>query len=853
MEHDAITLHTLAGQATVAAPPEPMVTHAGGSVTAAEIECEPSDPAPQPPDPAEAQQGLAEPPDLERLGNQIAELSSRIDAATYELLCHLREFDRRYGWEGFRSCAHWLNYRTGLALGAAREKLRVATALADLNHVSAAMARGQLSYSKVRALTRVATPATEARLLAVALSATAAHVERLARAWRRADRAAAADAERDLLASRALSMRVDEDGMVVVRGRLPAEVGAVLLRAVEAALEQVPASAVGDGGEAGDDATIAQRRADALGLVAESALAGGLDPGTAADRFQVTVHVPVHTLTSRVPTGTAPRVSAGTLSISPAVVEPAGAAANQTPHVAVETQPSPPAARGSASTPPAQRRHVPAEVPTAQPMAAPPLCATADPAPHVADETRPAQPAAHLSARAAADPAAPVSAETRLTHAAAGVPASAVAQQAPQVPAETRPTQPAAPAQDGATAYLTPHVPAEAPPTHTPAEAPGSTAVDQTPHVFAETQRAQLAAGQPVSATEERAPQVSAETRPTQPAVGAPTSTTADPAPHVPEDARPAQPEADLRLTAAADPVPHTPTASRATRSPRPVPPSAEADPAPHVPAETQPTQPAAAAPLSAAADASRPTGAAGWSLAAGPSAFGTAHGSEGRFEASEDGAGPTAVTDPDAGQAVIEQAGGLHLGREAARRLACDAGLVCLLHDGSGGVLDIGRRSRTVPSSLRRALASRDRGQCRFPGCESRHCDVHHVEHWADGGETRLSNLVSLCRFHHRAVHEEGFRVVPGAGETEGQFRFLRPNGDSLPAEPPPACWQGAALAPTEQRLAAAGVDIGPHTGTPDWFGEPLDLQAALDVLWEPPTPEGPQPHANARCTDLP
>ena len=153
-------------------------------------------------------------------------MSARIDAATYDLLCHLHEFDRRYGWEGWRSCAHWLNWRTGLDLGAAREKLRVATALADLNHVSAAMARGQLSYSKVRALTRVASPATEARLLAVALRATAAQVERLVRAWRRVDRDAQPDAEQVLLASRALSMQVDEDGMVVLRGRLPPEVGA---------------------------------------------------------------------------------------------------------------------------------------------------------------------------------------------------------------------------------------------------------------------------------------------------------------------------------------------------------------------------------------------------------------------------------------------------------------------------------------------------------------------------------------------------------------------------------------------------------------------------------------------------
>ena len=192
-----------------------------------------------------------------------------------------------------------------------------------------------------------------------------------------------------------------------------------------------------------------------------------------------------------------------------------------------------------------------------------------------------------------------------------------------------------------------------------------------------------------------------------------------------------------------------------------------------------------------------------------------------------------TLETDLDAGLAVIEQAGGLHLGKEAARRVACDAGIVVLRHAAGGEVLDVGRRSRTVPSAMRRALQSRDRGQCQFPGCDSRHCDAHHVEHWADGGETRLQNLVLACRFHHRALHEGGFRVVPA--DTEGQFRFLRPDGTPLPAEPPMASWEGAPLAPTDARLAAAGVSIGPHTATPEWYGESLDLTAALDVLWEP------------------
>ena len=82
--------------------------------------------------------------------------------------------------------------------------------------------------------------------------------------------------------------------------------------------------------------------------------------------------------------------------------------------------------------------------------------------------------------------------------------------------------------------------------------------------------------------------------------------------------------------------------------------------------------------------------------------------------------------------------------------------------------------------------------------------------------------------------MHEAGFRVVPG--DTDGQFRFLRADGEPLPAEPPVSSWRGAPLAPTDARLAAAGISIGPHTATPDWYGESLDLKAALDVLWEPP-----------------
>ncbi len=120
--------------------------------------------------------------ELDLLGDAIAELSAHLEAATARLLDLIREFDARGGWNtGFRSCAAWLSWRVGLDPGAAREKVRVARALGTLPLLGQALARGELSYAKVRALTRVATPETEERLLAVGRAGTAAHVERIVR------------------------------------------------------------------------------------------------------------------------------------------------------------------------------------------------------------------------------------------------------------------------------------------------------------------------------------------------------------------------------------------------------------------------------------------------------------------------------------------------------------------------------------------------------------------------------------------------------------------------------------------------------------------------------------------------
>src|SRR2546425_6467291 len=176
--------------------------------------------------------------ELERLGDAIAELSAHLDAATARLLDLIREFDARGGWNtGFLSCAAWLSWLVGLDRGSARERVRVARALGTLPRLAQALARGELSYAKVRALTRVATPETEERLLAVGRAGTADHVERIVRGWRRVDRKAEVRDAAQRHASRALHVYQDEDGMVILRGRLAPEVGAVLMQALAAARE----------------------------------------------------------------------------------------------------------------------------------------------------------------------------------------------------------------------------------------------------------------------------------------------------------------------------------------------------------------------------------------------------------------------------------------------------------------------------------------------------------------------------------------------------------------------------------------------------------------------------------------
>ena len=562
------------------------------------------------------------------LGDRIAELSARIHAATWELLSLIRQFDDKNGWAGCTSCAEWLGWRTGLEPGAAREHVRVARALADLPKLSDAMRRGKVSYSKMRAVTRVATPETEDDLLNVALSGTAAHVEKIVRAWRQVDRLAEQTEDRRRHETRSLRTWVDENGMVVVRGRLSPEVGAVVRRALEAACDQArgtdaagASAAVADGRAApaaeAEAPSLAQRQADALGVIAECALSGGLDRGTAGDRYQVVVHVDAEALTEASDVPEAPDVPAGTSAM---------------------------AASGSA--------------------------------PRDGGHASEGTPAAASGSQGHGD---------RRTHAADGAAA------APGLPGNGG-DRSDVPAGTSATASLVP---------------------------------VRHRAGQEARAVALR--------REPGPFMG-------------PAD------------------TPECGASSRRSQAPCPAP------------------RPAASSPA-------------------------------GRR------------------QTVLDEAGGIHISAETARRLACDASTVGMQHGPGGEILAVGRRTRTISPALRRALNARDR-QCRFPGCRNVRVDAHHVRHWAHGGATALDNLVLLCRRHHRAVHEEGFRVMLDAS---GNAEFVGPDGRPLPEAPAPPDWTGRPLAPVRARLKRDGISIDPDTLTPDWRGERLDLDWVIHQLWRP------------------
>ena len=407
---------------------------------------------------------------ITELATEICTLAGHINAANHRFLVLIAEFDRRTGWSdgATQSCAHWLNWKCGIAMGAARERVRVAHALTRLPKVSAAMASGALSYSKVREITRVGNAANEDYLLMIAAHGTAAHVENLVRAYRRCQEAEELSCEQRQQESRRVSFRYDEDGSLILTCRLPAEAGALVMKALDLAVDAHPVCADVPAGTPKETTRYSARRADALARIAESFLAHDVVESPGTDRQQIVVHVAAETLRHG---------SAGCCGI----------------------------------------------------------------------------------------------------------------EHGPSIPAAT-------------------------------------------------------------------------------------------------------------------------------------------------------------------------------------------------------------------------------------ARRLACDASVVALVEDDQGEPLDAGRKTRMISSPLRRLLTARDKG-CRFPGCSNaRYIDMHHIKHWANGGETKPSNLLSLCRFHHRAVHEVGYdvRILD-----DGALRFLKPDGQAIEV--------GASAG----HQPAGDVHALPNGKfVPTWRGDRMDLGMAVDVL---------------------
>jgi hypothetical protein len=407
---------------------------------------------------------------LDQLATEICTLAGHINAANHRLLLLIAEFDRRNGWSdsATQSCAHWLNWKCGIALGAAREKVRVARALENLPRISAAMASGALSYSKAREITRVGNSSNEDYLLMIAGHGTAAHVERLVRAYRRCQEAEELSREQRQQQNRRISFRYDDDGSLVLTCHLPAEGGAMIMKALDIAVESLPIHEDVPAGTSKQIVPYSARRADALACIAESFLAHDVLESPGTDRQQIVVHVAAETL-----------------------------------------------------------RH-------------------------------------------------------------------------------------------------------------------GSAGCCEIEH-------------------------------------------------------------------------------------------------GPSIPAET-------------------------------------------------------------------------------ARRFSCDACVVSLVEDEDGEPLNVGRKRRVVSAPLRRLLTARDKG-CRFPGCcNARYIDMHHIKHWANGGETKPSNLVSLCRFHHRVVHEGGFNVEI---LDDGALRFVRPDGESVDRVLP-----GCNQPPGDLRQLPTGkfVDC--------WRGDRMDLHLAVDLM---------------------
>ncbi|MBL4797044.1 MAG: DUF222 domain-containing protein [Oleispira sp.] len=279
---------------------------------------------------------------VDQLSDQITTLAGQINAATYRLLKLIAEFDRRQAWAGYglRSCAHWLNWKCGISMNPAREKVRTARALESLPNINAAFQTGELSFSKVRAMTRIATEENEDYLLNIAEYGTAQHMEVLVKAFRTVSRIA--DKPEDFNAveideckksvlgetqhelrqqkhqqeDRSVTCYQDDDGMWIIKAKLPAEEGALVAKALQELGDSIANmnSETTENSEKDVSAetetetfsldkneeklTFPQRRADALVAFAEHYLASSeLESLKGAERCQLIMHIRANTHT----------------------------------------------------------------------------------------------------------------------------------------------------------------------------------------------------------------------------------------------------------------------------------------------------------------------------------------------------------------------------------------------------------------------------------------------------------------------------------------------------------------------------------------------------------------------------
>ncbi len=181
---------------------------------------------------------------------------------------------------------------------------------------------------------------------------------------------------------------------------------------------------------------------------------------------------------------------------------------------------------------------------------------------------------------------------------------------------------------------------------------------------------------------------------------------------------------------------------------------------------------------------------------------------------------------DPEIGGTLDDD--GTALPRSTTDRLLCDAAVVAVREDFRGNVVEVGRRRRTIPTLLRRAMHLRDRG-CRFPGCTNRFVDGHHVVPWSHGGPTTLDNLCSLCRRHHTYVHEAGVRIVRDDGEG---FRFYWKNGTLIRLHWTPPVFGEDAVETLRARNTDDGIHIDAMTSFPNCDFRPPSYADAVSGL---------------------